>query len=324
MTIQDRPLWRDYSANQDKLDTAAIIHPEIAIANGVVGFIMRSSTSWNYKDPTFNYLYPKIVGAYRTSYHNFSPGADIEKQLDNWLLQHPVIDIIPRFAAVEINWNELAPFDIAATFKEFSNAYLEREGQRPGIYTRKQLADLWLTPFLSESFLNEHWWWLAQYDSYRYTEEDKPLVPPNKVDPERCWLKQTADQMAGFPGEAESEHVDRDRFMFEDMHAWIALNFGNDAPNIPDDCCEELRQELNDAWIEWRNTNTGMIDNILDIKELEAKTSQSLNKILDDIQKLKVDNLLMAGMVKTLKDEIHGLEGGHSHPAWMYTLGLVK
>ena len=241
-------LWRDYSAHQDNPDTVRLISPQVAIDNGVVGFIFRSGTSWTYKDPTFNYLYPLVEGSYRTSYHNFSPGADPDNQIDNWLEQHPVMDVLPRFAAVEGNYNDLEPYQIAATFYDFSETYKARVGQRCGIYTRKQLADLWLTPYLDEEWLNEHWWWIAQYDARRDTEQlDRVIIPPNGVLLERCWLKQTADQMVGFPGEAESGYVDRDRFQFENMDEWISTNFGGDItnPDPPiDDCCEELVKDV--------------------------------------------------------------------------------
>ena len=236
-------LWRDYSAHQDNPDTVRLISPQVAIDNGVVGFIFRSGTSWTYKDPTFNYLYPLVEGSYRTSYHNFSPGADPDNQIDNWLEQHPAMDVLPRFAAVEGNYNDLEPYQIAATFYDFSETYKARVGQRCGIYTRKQLADLWLTPYLDEDWLNEHWWWIAQYDARRDTEQlDRVIIPPNGVLLERCWLKQTADQMVGFPGEAESGYVDRDRFQFENMDEWISTNFGGDItnPDPPIDDCKGL------------------------------------------------------------------------------------
>ena len=241
-------LWRDYSANQDNQDTPKQVDVAVAKANGVVGIIARAGSSWTYTDPTFKNIYDQagVLGLYRSSYYNFSPGANIDAQLTRWVDSiHQRVDIIPRFAAVEINWNNLEPSQIALEFKKFSDAYLEWEGERPGIYTRKQLADLWLTPYLDAGFLNEHWWWIAQYDAKRTTEQlDVAIVPPNKVLQERCWLKQTADQMVGFPGEAESTYVDRDRFQFENMDEWIAKNFGTDVPDIPGDCCEELSTKL--------------------------------------------------------------------------------
>jgi len=273
-------LWRDYSAHQDNPDTVRLIDPQIAIDNGVVGFILRSGTSWTYKDPTFNYLWDKIVGVYKTSYHNFSPGADPDAQIDNWLTQHPVINHMPRFSAVEGNYNDLEPYQIAATFYDFSETYKARVGQRCGIYTRKQLADLWLTPFLDEDWLNEHWWWIAQYDANRYTEQlDKVIIPPNGVLLKRCWLKQTADQMAGFPGEAESGFIDRSRFQFENMDGWIAQNFGVpiippiEPPVVPPtDCCEELKKDISEINVR------------LDNKATKTKLAEATGKI-DDIEK---------------------------------------
>jgi len=286
-------LWRDYSAHQDNPDTVRLISPQVAIDNGVVGFIFRSGTSWTYKDPTFNYLYPLVEGSYRTSYHNFSPGADPDNQIDNWLEQHPAMDVLPRFAAVEGNYNDLEPYQIAATFYDFSETYKARVGQRCGIYTRKQLADLWLTPYLDEDWLNEHWWWIAQYDARRDTEQlDRVIIPPNGVLLERCWLKQTADQMVGFPGEAESGYVDRDRFQFENMDEWISTNFGGDItnPDTPIDCCEELVKDV--------AMNALLIhDNKNDIDTLWEAGNNSdiyLNKLDNDIKYLRLE--AMAGI----------------------------
>ncbi|HDD61478.1 MAG TPA: hypothetical protein ENF22_02975 [Chloroflexi bacterium] len=328
-------LWRDYSANQDNPNTVQEIDPQVAIDNGVVGFIFRAGSSWTYKDPTFNYLYPKVDGkAYWTSYFNFSPGADVDKQMDNWFSQHPksIKGILPRFAANEINWNDLEPYQIAAEFFHFSNRYLEREGERPGIYTRKQLADLWLTPFLDADWLNEHWWWIAQYDANKYTEQlDRAIIPPNKVKLERCWLKQTASEIKGFPGEAESTFIDRNRFQFENMDEWIAENFGTPVP------ADSLESQI--------ATLTGQIDGIVSLANTASlRAAEALSKYdtLSQGQVELVENGLKyeewiektdkdlihfveqhTGEIKRLEQRIDGLAGGHSHPKWMRKLGLV-
>jgi len=314
-------LWRDYSANQDLPDTPRQVDVSVAKANGVVGVISRAGSSWTYTDPTFADIYRQAgeLNLYRSSYWNFSPGANISAQIDRWIEAHTFIDVIPRFAAVEINWNNLEPPQIAYEFKKFSDDYLSLEGERPGIYTRKQLADLWLTPFLDEDFLNEHWWWIAQYDARRDTEQlDKPMIPPDKVDISRCWLRQTADQMAGFPGEAESSHVDRDRFMFDNMDAWITANFGEtnnggDITNPVGDCCEELETRVFDriVGIEYNYDCTINLakHNATDIKNLEAQAIfwdlniDSLNALAEE-----VDDCVDAGAYNLLVDRVAELE----------------
>ena len=295
-------LWRDYSANQDNQDTPKQVDVAVAKANGVVGIIARAGSSWTYTDPTFKNIYDQagVLGLYRSSYYNFSPGANIDAQLTRWVDSiHQRVDIIPRFAAVEINWNNLEPSQIALEFKKFSDAYLEWEGERPGIYTRKQLADLWLTPYLDAGFLNEHWWWIAQYDAKRTTEQlDVAIVPPNKVLQERCWLKQTADQMVGFPGEAESTYVDRDRFQFENMDEWIAKNFGTDVPDIPGDCCEELSTKL-DNFINGYAEDYQQLDK--DLSTLEGAVENNTTHIADNasfIQKNAEDIALVGDNVQ--------------------------
>lgn len=231
--IKTLPFWRDYSANQDIADTPATVNVQVAKANGVVGVFARSSNSWTYKDPTFEGIYAQAgaLNLYRSSYHTFSPGANIDNQLKIWYEQHPEIDVIPRVMSVEVNWNKLEPYRIAQEVWKCAEAIMKRDGVYPIIYTRKQLADLWLTPFWSKEQLNSLYWWLAQYDLYRGKEEDNPVIPPIGLNTERILWKQTADQIAGFPGEAESSHVDRDRWVSEvEMHKFISETWGGVAP----------------------------------------------------------------------------------------------
>ena len=60
----DRPLWRDYSRYQVKVNF------DVAKANGVLGMAARAGISWGYTDPWFetNWNGAGQAGMYRINY----------------------------------------------------------------------------------------------------------------------------------------------------------------------------------------------------------------------------------------------------------------
>ena len=231
-TGTNRPLWGDYSRYQ------LLVNLAIARARGVLGAAFRSGISWAYTDPFFNANYTNAShnDMYRTSYHVTYPDQPVVAQVDNWYRIHPVIDIIPRWIDLELQ-RGMTPAAIADHTWKVSELVKSRDGIRPGIYSRKQLIDLWLSPYWSIDMLNDHFWWLAQYLLTRWIEHPGPPALPNKVRRDRIVLHQTADKKPGFPGEQNgSASVDWDRWEIgnvPEMHQWIAENWGGQTPPPP-------------------------------------------------------------------------------------------
>ena len=226
----ERTLWRDYSKHQ------GFVNHGIASLNGVVGMFARSTISWGYQDAMFphNWIESKENGLYRTSYHVPYPKEPAVKQLDNWYRVHPEIDTIPRVVDMELE-HGASPGQIADVIWLFSEIVLARDGVRPIIYSRKNLIDKWLIGW-SESDLNAHKWWLAQYLWDRMREHPGPPTLPNRIRRENVIMHQTADKKKGFPGEAESNAVDYDRWEIGNeaqMHQYIADTWGGGVVTPP-------------------------------------------------------------------------------------------
>lgn len=222
-----RPLWRDYSKYQLKVDF------NVARSIGVLGMAARSSISWGYTDPWFhtNYTGAKEVGMYRTSYHVLYPSEPVQRQADNWFRIHPEIDVIPRVLDLELGQNQLWS-TIANKTREMSNIVLARDGVRPIIYSRYLLINQWLSSWSAEE-LNDHWYWLAQYSWAGYREHAGPPVLPRRVDRGRILLHQTSDHKLAPAGEVASKAVDWDRWEIGNeaqMHQFIAAAFGGTQP----------------------------------------------------------------------------------------------
>lgn len=230
LTGTDRPLWRDYSRHQGKIDFT------VAQNNGVLGMATRATISWGYKDPKFAYNYEKAgySGMYRTSYHVLYPGEDVIRQLDNWYEAHPEIDVIPRVIDLELE-HSVSPAQIAHQVAQMSDIINQRDGVNPIIYSRKNLIDAWLATW-DTGLLNDHYFWLAQYLTDSTKEHQGPPALPNNLSPENVVLHQTNDRIAGFPGEVESASVDWDRWEWgnEDyMHKMIQELWGGQDPPPP-------------------------------------------------------------------------------------------
>lgn len=225
-----RPLWRDYSKYQ------GIVNFDIAVANGVLGFTARSTIASGGVDTWFpqNWSEAGRVGKYRNSYHVLHPDQLVLPQADNWYTINPEIDLIPRVIDLEVQ-NGTAFNQIADRTWELSEIVKSRDGVRPWIYSRRLLVNSWLASWTT-AMLNEHYWWMAEYLWDRVTEHPGPATVPNRVDPLRILLHQTADKKPGFPGEAQSAAVDYDRWEQGDeaaLHAFIATTYGGSPPPIP-------------------------------------------------------------------------------------------
>lgn len=230
----ERPLWRDVSRWQEKMNYS------VSAANGVLGVAARATISWGYQDSWFpwNWSESKAYGLYRTSYHVLYPGESIVRQADNWYQVHPEIDVIPRVIDMELQHEQ--PYSkIANVMWELSNLVFMRDGVRPIIYTRYSLVNNWLATWTPE-MLNMHYWWLAQYLYDRVREHPGPPTLPNRVNLSRVILHQTADKKAPFSGETSAKTIDWDRWEMGNssyMHQWIAETWGDGTIQPPPTEC---------------------------------------------------------------------------------------
>ena len=231
-TGTDRPLWRDYSRYQ------AVVNFDVAKANGVLGMAARAGISYGYTDPWFetNWNGAGQVGMYRTSYHVIYPDQDIVKQADNWYRIHPVLEDIPRVIDLELDQNQSAN-KIADQTWGMSEIVLARDGKRPILYSRYLIINQWLQSW-TETMLNEHYWWLAQYSWFGYREHAGPPTLPRNVLRNRVVLHQTSDHKLAPSGEVQSKSVDWDRWEIgneTEMHKWIDDTWGEGSgpPPIP-------------------------------------------------------------------------------------------
>jgi len=271
MDILDRPLWRDYSRWQGQVNF------DIVKQKGIVGMAARSSISWGKQDSWFprNWKEAGRIGIYRTSYHIVSPGANKMDQLDNWYSVHPNLDTIPRVIDIEVNWNDIAPERIAHIIWDMSEEILRRDGVRPWIYSRLNIIEEWFSPYWSAEQFDEHYWWLAQYDSDAGTEE-RGIVLPEGISIDNVILKQTASKKAGFSGEAESGAVDYDRWMLGDeqqMHNWIDEHYGDAPKPEPTFTQAELERIVAEAIAQ-------------EEKEERAECKTKINKLKSDHEQL--------------------------------------
>jgi len=228
----DRPLFYDFSHWQ------LVVNMAIAKAMGAFGMISRATNGTATPDDTFqaNWLHAYEQGMYRASYHVLRPSQPLVAQVDNWYKANPTIDTLPRWIDLELHENQ-APEKIATMTWEVSEIVQSRDGALPGIYGRYLLINQWLSPFWTADMLNKHWWWLAQYTADRIREHAGPPTLPNKVLRERVFMHQTADKKPDPPGMCSgSATVDHDRLEVcgnDEVHTWIAQNFGGSAPPPP-------------------------------------------------------------------------------------------
>lgn len=226
----ERPLWRDYSRYQVEVDF------NVAINVGVKGMVARAGISYGYTDPWFqtNWDGAGRVGMYRSGYHVLYPSMNVKEQAENWFRIMPEIDVIPRVIDLELGQNQLWS-TIGNKTKEMSNRVLEHDGIRPIIYSRYRLIDQWLSGW-DVDFLNDHWYWLAQYSWQGYREHAGPPTLPKRVDRGRVLMHQTSDHKLAPAGEVGSRAVDWNRFEIGNeaqMHQFISAAFGGTTPPPP-------------------------------------------------------------------------------------------
>lgn len=203
----DRPMWFDVSYWQGPVDVNAML------AAGCNGCAVRVGVGKLYSDPYFLENYGRMAGLmYRTSYGVYVPGQDVIGQVDAWYRLHPVLDVIPRVIDLEIKDDSGAANRIAKDIWVMVDVVQKRDGVKPIIYSRKNLVDAWLVPFLGEGWLNDIWWWLAQYTWDRVREHPGEPDLPKGVKRERVILHQTADKKPTPPGVARSKSMDWDRW----------------------------------------------------------------------------------------------------------------
>ncbi|MFC1996981.1 GH25 family lysozyme [Chloroflexota bacterium] len=226
-----RPLWRDsarYQGYQNFL---------IQAANGVWGHAFRMGISWGYLDRFFvqNWRESDGIIPYRTSYHVLYPDQPVESQWKHWRKYHANITGIPRVIDLELH-NNTASSVIASQVWKMSELVADHDGLRPMIYSRRLLLNDWLSPHWSETQLNAHYYWLAQYRWDRIREHPGPPTRPDGIYSDRIVLHQTADKKPTPPGEAESKSIDWDRWEIgneEEMKVWIADKWGAAEPAEP-------------------------------------------------------------------------------------------
>lgn len=202
----DRPLWFDVSYWQGPVDAGAMLEA------GANGCVVRSNVGKWYSDPYFVENWNRLRGMmHRTSYGVFVPDQDVIAQLDTWYRMQPVLDVVPRVIDLEIE-NGVKPSIIAQGVWRMVDVIEKRDGVKPIIYSRKNLVDLWLVPFLGEGWLNEIYWWLAQYTWDRVREHPGEPDLPKGVKRDRVIMHQTADKKPTPEGVARSKSMDWDRW----------------------------------------------------------------------------------------------------------------
>jgi len=264
-----RPLWRDVSRHQGQVDYG------VSALNGVLGVVSRAGISWGYQDSWFprNWEEPANFGLYRSSYHVIYAGQSVQRQADNWYKVHPEIDIIPRVIDLEVDMG-VSSSQVASDVWAMSEVVLARDGVRPIIYSRYSLVNKWLADW-TDSMLNSHRWWLAQYLWTASIEHAGPPTLPHRILEENVILHQTADKKPGFDGECESYSIDYDRWELGneiEMHEYIALVWGGEPPPEPPppDCDLEqiyARLDVIDAQLDQQDEAITILREDLDAHE---------------------------------------------------------
>ena len=322
MTAQDitkQPLIRDYSRWQDKLETPEKIDVSIAKDNGVMGVICRASKSSSYKDPVFLDVYEQCrqLGMLRGSYHLFSPGADRATQLNKWFAQHPK-DGCPRAVDLETNWNNLTPKQIAEEFYNFVEETRARDDRYPWIYTLPNLFAEWLAPYLPAEWLRKLKYWFAQYDAGDGVEYDG-IVVPEPLDVDNIIMKQTSDKIPGFPGETESEFVDRSRWIFGGVGEMVEVWMNTEIPPVvPVDPEEPTAPDPSVPALNVQDTLRVLLAQDQELAKIMLSIEKGQQEVVKDLTLLingfrkhgsrqVIRKLLVDGQIKELRDEVFGI-----------------
>jgi len=234
MEMKERPLFIDVSSHQTYIDLSK------SVAGKVHGVIMRAVCGLS-KDVDFVAFdnYYDWGELYRGSYAALWPQYNVLDQVNKWFEVDPAGYLYMEDAELD---NGMEPKDVAHKIVNMSERVLERSGKRPWLYGAYWFLMVNLVPFVTEGWLNEHWFVLAQYNDGDAIEDNISIILPDKIHIDRVAFQQTTGQAELYPG---SGNVDRDRFLLgeeEELHDFMAEYFGVgpvDPPIVPPVDCEE-------------------------------------------------------------------------------------
>jgi hypothetical protein len=225
---ETRPFAIDVSSNQGLINWPKLN----ADPRNPLAVAIRAGISWGYIDKYFKLNWQGAVDVLLPAapYHVLYPDQPVVMQADTWFSVAPdpgdwqgrrIIDLeLARGAA---------PMIIADVFMGISDLVRSRDGATAIVYSRKNLIEQWLVPYLSNDELNSHYFILAQYLKPRpgqvYADEHPgPPDIPAAIKPERVIMQQTSDHRPGPPGAVTSAALDTDRWLLGDafdMGAWM-------------------------------------------------------------------------------------------------------
>jgi hypothetical protein len=244
--ITDAPLIYDISFYQEEFKFA-----KLALSKQKpVAFYLNAGIGLT-KDVQFARNWQKCgeLGYYRQSYWAYHPDYSYVTQVEKWYEQNPEIDMLPRIMDLERE-KGIGSHIIAACTMDMSDIILARDGHRPWIYGRKLWLERVIFPHWDTSFINEHYYILAEYNKYRNKEEEGIDIPAF-VEPDRVLMKQTADEIPPDPLGLCPGFLDRNRWLHGGdwaMDSFLAQTYGlPEEPVSPngENCCEELQEQIN-------------------------------------------------------------------------------
>ncbi len=210
---EERPLGIDVSKWQGRVNWAVIAThvPKILFCG------IRASLGAGKVDEWFqhNWTESGSFEIYRSAYHLVIPGVPAQAQMDNFYRTAPEGGELPRVLDYEVIGSLGLP--AAELLWDCAMIIAERDGIWPIVYSRFALINQNLLSW-SEEQLNNVWWWLAQYLLAQELRGEHPGPPilPNRVDPKRVLIHQTADKLPGIG--VESRSLDRDRWLWPEQH----------------------------------------------------------------------------------------------------------
>jgi len=248
MKMSKRPLFIDVSSHQTYLE----LEKAYLAGNDVKGIIMRASVGLN-KDVDFNVFddYYNWDEIYRGSYHAIWPIYSVPIQVNTWMEVDPNGTL--HMLDAELH-NDLEPEVVANAIVLESNLVLERTGKRPWMYGAYYFLMKYLIPFVSEEWLNEHWWVLAAYGDGDGDEDDGySMMLPDKIDIDKVAFQQTTSKAELYPG---SGNVDRDRFLLggeEELIDFMDEYFDIDEDLPVSDCDDQIADAVAVVATEYEN-----------------------------------------------------------------------
>jgi GH25 family lysozyme M1 (1,4-beta-N-acetylmuramidase) len=216
--VGDLPLIIDTSKHNGKLTA------EMLRAVKCVYLIARSGISWGYKDPLFDYYRALAAemdipfSAYHVIYPSQDPGAQWENAA-RIITNDPGPTRVPVWVDLELHQNQ-SPQRIADVTWRFAELCQKEWGGEKGIYSRTTFVDWYMRGC---GWLNEAWWWLAQY-LHSGLEHPGPYTVPQGLDRDRVLFQQTSHK-----GKLPGHHgdVDLNRWLQDEKtFAWLTGGYG--------------------------------------------------------------------------------------------------